>query len=84
MACWRALDAGRVAVAAGREGRLLPGARFGDEFAVADGVVVDGELHQPKEQQPAVARGAAAESEHELVEVALQVLWLNGTLVSSQ
>jgi hypothetical protein len=51
----RALDAGRVPVAARLRGRLRTEARVGDEIAVAHRVVVDGELHQPQEQQAAVA-----------------------------
>src|ERR1035437_9676268 len=43
--------------------------RLGDQVAVAHGVVVDGELKDPVEQQAAAARVAAVEAGHEMVEV---------------
>jgi hypothetical protein len=42
--------------------------RLGDQVAVAHGVVVDGELEDPVEQQAAAARVAAVEAEHEIVD----------------
>ena len=42
--------------------------RLGDQVAVAHGVVVDGELEDPVEQQAATAGTAAIETEHELID----------------
>ena len=58
--------------------------RLGDQVAVAHGVVVDGELEDPVEQQAATARAAAVEAEHELVEVVGQVGVVDGALMGAQ
>lgn len=44
-----------------------------------DRVVADGQLHDPRERQPAVVGGAAFHPEHELVRVAARVpAWNRG------
>jgi len=58
--------------------------RVGDQVAVAHGVVVDGELEDPVEQQAAAGRAAAVEAEHELVEVVGQVGVVDGALMGAQ
>src|ERR1035437_1236328 len=64
-ACWMSARRWR-----GR--RDLASPLTGDDVAVADRVVADGELEHPVEDEPAASR-AAVEAEHELVQVALQV-----------
>jgi len=51
----------------GLVGRLF-WSRVGDQLAVAHGVVVDGKLEDPVEQQAAASRAAAVEAEHTLVD----------------
>ena len=67
----------------GLAGRLF-WLRLGDQVAVAHGVVIDGELEDPVEQQAATAGTAAVETEHELVEVAGQVGVVDGALMGAQ
>src|SRR5665811_802850 len=67
----------------GLAGRLF-WLRLGDQVAVAHGVVVDGELEDPVEQQAATAGTAAVETEHELVEIVGQVGVVDGALMGAQ
>jgi hypothetical protein len=67
----------------GLAGRLF-WLRLGDQVAVAHGVVIDGELEDPVEQQAATAGTAAVETEHELVEVVGQVGVVDGALMGAQ
>src|SRR4051795_1190454 len=53
------------------------------EVAVAHGLVGDGELEDPIEDQSAAARAPAVEPEDELVEVAGQVGVVDGALVGA-
>lgn len=56
----------------------------GDKVAVTDGVVSDSEFEDPVKEQAAVARAAAIEAKHELVEVAGQVRLIGRTLVGAE
>ena len=64
--------------------RDLPRPRAGDDVAVAHRIVACSELQQPVEDEPAASRAAAVEAEHELVQVALQVRFVDRALVGAQ
>src|SRR5664280_2853207 len=80
----RAVQARWVATAS-RWDRLGPlGLRVDDEVAVADRLVLDGELEDAVEHHAAAVRSAAVEAEYELVQVALQVGLVDRALVGAQ
>ena len=81
---WRPLQARRMPVPCWRVRRDLPRLPAGGDVAVARRIVTGGELEQPVEDQPAAPRAAPVESEHELVQVALQVCFLDRALVGAQ
>ena len=56
--------------------RDLPGPLADDDVAVTHRIVTGSELQQPAEDEPA----AAVEAEHELIEVALQMRFLDRAL----
>src|SRR3974390_1477389 len=66
-----------------RRGRCL-GSLADDQVVVADGVVAGGELEQPGEDRASAAGTAAVEAERELVQVALQMRFVNRALVGAQ
>ena len=51
---------------------------------VADRLVADCEFEDPVEDESSAARGAPVEAEHELVEVALQVSFVDRSLVGAE
>jgi hypothetical protein len=58
--------------------------RVDDEAAVGDRVGSNGLLQQAVEEQAATPRAASVEAEGELVEVGIEVLWLDAALVGTQ
>ena len=58
--------------------------RVDDQVPAAHGVVVDGELEDPVEQQHAAVGATAVEAEHELVELVRQVGVVDGALVGAR
>src|ERR1039458_2647479 len=81
---WRALQAWWMSARRWRGRGDLSWALTGDDVAVADRVVADGELEHPVEDEPAALRAAAVEAEHELVQVALQVRLVDRALMGAQ
>src|SRR2546430_4214164 len=81
---WRTLQARRMPASRGRGRRDLPGPLACDDVAVAHRVVTGSELKQPAEDQPAASRAATVEAEHELIQVALQVRFLDRALMGTQ
>ena len=61
--------------------RDLPGPLAGDDAAVTHRIVTGGELQQPVEDEPAAPRAAPVEAEHKLIQVALQISFLDRALV---
>ena len=55
----------------------------GDDVEVADGLCFNCPLQEPEEQQAALVCGAAVEPEDELVEVGLEVIGLDSSLVGA-
>src|SRR5260370_31670673 len=80
----RAVQARRMSPVVGRRRRYGLGLRAGDQAAVADGIVGDGEFEDPVEQQSPVARPAAVEAEYELGAVAGQVRVAHRALVGAE
>jgi hypothetical protein len=80
----RALQARWTTAAARRPMRSGARPGVGDQVAVAHRVVGGGELEHAVEDEPAAARAAAVEVEHELVEVAGQVRRVDRALVGAQ
>ena len=69
----------------GRTGQPASGgAGVGDQASVGDRLGEDRLVEQPVEEQAAAARAAAVEAEGELVEVGIEVLASDRTLVGAQ
>ena len=64
--------------------RDLPWPLAGDDVAVAHRIMAGSEFQQSVEDEPAASRAAPVEAEHELVQVALQMRFLDRALVSAQ
>lgn len=67
-----------------RPGRDSLRLRVGDQLAVAHRGVSDGEFEHPVADHASAARAASVEPEDELVEVALQMRFLDRTFVGAQ
>lgn len=73
--------------AADRPGRRAAGlarAGVGNDLAVADRLVGDGQLEDSVEDQAAAARAATVEAEHKLVEIGGQVRLIDRALVGAK
>src|SRR5215469_17527472 len=74
---WRPLQARWMPARRRRGRRDLPWPLARDDVAVAHRIVAGGEFEHPVEHQAAAGRPAPVEAEHELVQVALQVRFLD-------
>lgn len=63
---------------------LCSGPRFLHQLAVRDGALLDGTLEKPVKQQPPMLSLSAVESERELVEIVVQMLVADRSLMGTQ
>jgi IS5 family transposase len=80
----RSIETGRVTCRTRWLRRLDPRARTGYEVPVAHRVVVDRELENPAEDEPAAARVSAVEAEYEFFQVAFEVFAVHRALMGAQ
>lgn len=80
----RSLQARWATTGAGRLARSAAGPWVGDEVSVAHRVVVGGEFEHAVEDEPAAARPAPVEAEHELIQVARQVGIIDRPLMGAE